>query len=422
MFLRRLFDEPSDQRMPRGWRVDLLDNVSKRGSGHTPDQTHPEYWNGGIKWVSLADSSKLDNVYIKHTAKQISELGIRNSSAALHPAGTVVLSRDAGVGKSAILATEMAVSQHFIAWTCGPELHNLFLYYWLQFMKPEFERQAVGSTIKTIGLPYFKKLEVVLPPLAEQRKIAAILGTWDAAIDRAERLVAALKARKKALMQRLLTGEMRFPGFGETGTNGILLDGWQEYRLDQIFKRVQRPASEPEHVLSITAKVGFVDQAAKFGRIIAGKTLERYTLLRKGEFAYNKGNSGSYPQGCIYRLEEFDEGAVPNVYYCFAPKRPDVDSDFYKFYFESGALNRQLSRLINSGVRNDGLLNLSAEEFFGIKVLMPPPPEQAAVGSVLTCADNEIGVASQNLAALRAQKRGLMQRLLTGEVRVAVDG
>ena len=308
---------------------------------------------------------------------------------------------------------------------CIDQVHPHFL---VQYMLTNNFRLQVRKAAKraggqaSISSEDIRNFRVLLPPLAEQRKIAAILGTWDAAIDRAERLVAALKARKKALMQRLLTGEMRFPGFGETGTNGILLDGWQEYRLDQIFKRVQRPASEPEHVLSITAKVGFVDQAAKFGRIIAGKTLERYTLLRKGEFAYNKGNSGSYPQGCIYRLEEFDEGAVPNVYYCFAPKRPDVDSDFYKFYFESGALNRQLSRLINSGVRNDGLLNLSAEEFFGIKVLMPPPPEQAAVGSVLTCADNEIGVASQNLAALRAQKRGLMQRLLTGEVRVAVDG
>jgi type I restriction enzyme, S subunit len=129
MFLSRIFGEPIERSLPTGWQVDLLDNVGKRGSGHTPDQEYPEYWNGGIRWVSLADSNKLDKIYISETTKQISELGIRNSSAVLHPPGTVVLSRDAGVGKSAILATDMAVSQHFIAWVCGPKLHNLYLYY-----------------------------------------------------------------------------------------------------------------------------------------------------------------------------------------------------------------------------------------------------------------------------------------------------
>jgi type I restriction enzyme, S subunit len=137
-------------------KVELLDNVTRRGSGHTPSKENPAYWNGGVKWVSLADSGRLDKLYIGDTDKEISRLGIDNSSAVLHPAGTVILTRDAGVGKSAILASPMAVSQHLMAWQCGPRIYNIYFYYWLQHQKSNFEAIAMGSTIKTIGLSYFK--------------------------------------------------------------------------------------------------------------------------------------------------------------------------------------------------------------------------------------------------------------------------
>ncbi|NUP99089.1 MAG: restriction endonuclease subunit S, partial [Armatimonadetes bacterium] len=183
MFVERIVKSSLGGVLPKAWRVVLVDSVAQRGSGHTPNKKHPEYWNGGIKWVSLKDSDKLDRRYIADTEETISEAGLANSSAVLHPAGTVILSRDAGVGKSAIMQDTMAVSQHFIAWRCGELLDNHFLFYWLQFMKPEFERVAVGSTILTIGLPYFRKLRMLLPPLPEQRAIAALLGTWDRAIE-----------------------------------------------------------------------------------------------------------------------------------------------------------------------------------------------------------------------------------------------
>jgi type I restriction enzyme S subunit len=224
-------------------------------------------------------------------------------------------------------------------------------------------------------------------------------------------------------MQRLLTGQVRVEGNRPAAIeDSALPEGWQRLRLDQAFKRIQRKITEDvAYVLSITAKVGFVDQRSKFGKVIAGQALERYTLLRKGEFAYNKGNSTAYPQGCIYRLEEFEEGAVPNVYYCFAPRSAQFHSDFYKQYFASGALNKSLRRLINSGVRNDGLLNLAPEEFFGVEILVPPTPEQQKIAEILNCADAEISAQEQRFTLLRQQKRGLMQRLLTGQVRVAVD-
>ncbi|MEQ3725058.1 restriction endonuclease subunit S [Alcanivorax sp.] len=196
-------------RIPEGWDVVLLDDVATRGSGHTPSKSKAEYWNGGIDWVSLSDTNKLDRLYISATAKSISEKGVKNSSAVIHPPGIVVLSRDAGIGKSAITTKEMAVSQHFIVWHCSDRLDNHFLYYVMQFLKPLFENIAMGSTIKTIGLSFFKKLTVPLPSLDEQRKIAGSLKSIDQRIFATERKVAQNCKMKKALMQDLLTGKVR---------------------------------------------------------------------------------------------------------------------------------------------------------------------------------------------------------------------
>lgn len=187
----------------------LLDDVTARGTGHTPDRKHPEYWNGGVKWISLSDCSALDNVYIKKSCKEISVEGLQNSSAVLHPAGTVILSRDAGVGKSAILREPMAVSQHFIAWRCSTLLSPLYLYYWLQSNKMTFERIALGSTIKTIGMPFFRKLRIPLPPLLEQESIANTLHQLDAALKSLEAVQEQHQHLKKGLMQNLLTGQVR---------------------------------------------------------------------------------------------------------------------------------------------------------------------------------------------------------------------
>lgn len=204
-------------RIPKEWHAVLLDEVAARGSGHTPRKSKPEYWNGGVNWVSLSDTNKLDRLYVTTTAKQISELGLKNSSAVIHPPGTVVLSRDAGIGKSGITTKEMAVSQHFIAWRCSERLDNHFLYYVLQHWKPRFEAIAMGSTIKTIGLSFFKQLHIPIPPASEQKAIAGTLKSIDLKIFCMERKLNAVGGLKKALMQDLLTGKVRV-NFGENET------------------------------------------------------------------------------------------------------------------------------------------------------------------------------------------------------------
>ena len=204
-----LYKESALGPIPQAWCVELLDEVAIRGSGHTPSKVVKSYWNGGIRWVSLADSHRLDRIYIDTTDKEISELGIANSSAVKHPAGTVVLSRDAGVGKSAILASEMAVSQHFMAWDCGDRLNNRYLYFKLQHMKPAFEAIALGSTVKTIGLDYFKKLRVAVPGRPEQGVVAAIMMDAEQTIRRHLVELGKLRELKTGLMDDLLTGRVR---------------------------------------------------------------------------------------------------------------------------------------------------------------------------------------------------------------------
>ena len=273
---------------------------------------------------------------------------------------------------------------------------------------------VVGSNYPAVNSKDVGNLKIPLPPLPEQKKIAEILSTWDTAISKYDTLISKYELRKKALMQKLLTGKVRFKEFeGQK---------WKEVRLKDIFDRIQKKVDKRvEHVLSITSTIGFVDQKEKFSKVIAGEAYKNYILLKKGEFAYNKGNSKTYPQGCVFRLEEFELGAVPNVYLSFRVKNKEVSSDFYKYVFMDGTLNHQLHKVINSGVRNDGLLNLNPGDFFKCKVLYPQIDEQRKIASVLTAQDKQIDLLKKQKAVLEEQKKGLMQKLLTGEKRVKVS-
>lgn len=195
------------------WNERRLDDLAARGSGHTPSKSNPKNYNGGIKWVSLADSKRLDCGTISDTAIEISELGIQNSSAVLHPEGTVLISRDAGIGKSAVMGVPMAVSQHFIVWTCDSrQLCNWFLYHHLQNSKPLFERAASGSTIKTIGLQFFVDFVFRVPKLHEQERIANCLNSLDSIVAAETRKLEKIMAHRHGLMQQLFP----FPGTVES--------------------------------------------------------------------------------------------------------------------------------------------------------------------------------------------------------------
>lgn len=183
--------------------------------------------------------------------------------------------------------------------------------------------------------------------------------------------------------------------------------------LQSLVSRISQSAGQEKYpILSITAGVGFVNQAEKFGREIAGAQYIHYTVLKKGDFSYNKGNSKAYPQGCIYCLENLSQAAVPNVFNSFRFISEKALPAYYKYVFESGFLNKQLYRYINSGVRNDGLLNLYDDDFYSCQVPCPPIEKQRKIAEILGCCDEVIRLKKELIAEKKKQKKALMQKLL----------
>ncbi len=388
--------------IPVDWDYALLDQLAKRGSGHTPSKDFASYWNGGVKWVSLADSNRLDRGFIKETANEISNEGIRKSSAVLHPTNTVILSRDAGVGKSAVLKTPMAVSQHFIAWTCGMHLDPWYLYYWLQQKKPFFERIAVGSTIKTIGLGVFKKLGGAFPPLPEQRRIAKILGTWDRAIETLESLIAAKERRKQAIMEQLLTGRKRLPGFKGK---------WKQTKFRSFLNESRIAGSHGASARKLTVRL-YGKGISEKSETRMGSSNTRYYIRTAGQLIYSKldflnGAFAIIPEHLdglesTLDLPAFDIAPIADARWLLSSL---IRPEFYENCIGFAAGGRKARRV-------------NPSEFLNIGVNLPSLEEQQAIATVLDTADRELTLHRQHLATLRTQKRGLMGKLLTGEVRV----
>lgn len=308
----------------------------------------------------------------------------------------------------------ISVSGYYDIFTTKSKLDLEFMDNFLIFdnMITYYNKVSIGSLIEKqrVHFSNFLNFELPLPPPTERNRIAEILAGQDRVIALKEKLLAEKQKQKKYLMQQLLTGKKRLPGFsGE----------WKKVKLSKITTPIKRKVDNKYYeVLSITAGVGFVNQAEKFGKEIAGEQYSHYTLLFKTEFSYNKGNSKKYPQGCIYPLEDREKAAVPNVFISFGLNPSLCWFKFYKFLFESGALNKQLFSVINSGVRNDGLLNISSDDFFNCIILVPEYNEQTAIAEILSTADKEIELLKKDIEQEKLKKKSLMQLLLTGIVRV----
>lgn len=399
--------------LPNDWIeksiIDVASYVDYRGK--TPQKV-----NSGIFLVT-ARNIKEGKIDYQASSEYISEKDYYEvMKRGLPRKGDVLITTEAPLGNVAQVDNEnIALAQRIIKYR-GKEdiLNNDYFKYYLSsdYFQLQLLSKSTGSTVKGIKGAVLHKMKIVVPPLKEQEKIAEILSSWDLAIEKQEQLIEKKKEFKKGLMQRLLSGEVRFKEFN---------DEWETVNLGDLFERViQKNNTKCSNVLTISAQNGLVNQEEYFNKSVSSKDLSGYYLLNKGDFAYNKSYSNGYPLGAIKRLNNYEEGVVSPLYICFRAKEK-INTCFYEQYFESGALNREIVKIAQEGARNHGLLNISVNEFFkDIKIVKPSTEEQNRIAEVLITADKEIGLLGKELEALKLQKKGLMQILLTGEVRVKV--
>ena len=393
--------------IPQEWEVKRLGNIAKCFSGGTPKSESEEMYGGTIPFIRSGE------IHSNKTALFLTDDGLRKSSAKMVDVGDLIFALyGANSGDCAISQINGAINQAILCIRSSSVI-NPFLHPYLELQKDRYIAKYLQGGQGNLSGEIVCSYTIPVPPLEEQRKIAEILGVWDEAIEKQSRLIEKLELRKRGLMQRLLAGRMRIHGFNTP---------WQKIKLGEICKRVIRRNEENcQNVMTISAQRGFVSQTDFFNKSVASSILDNYYLVLKNEFCYNKSYSNGYPMGAIKRLKETEKAVVTTLYICFSvadSKRLNIN--FFEQYCEYGGLNRGLSKVANEGGRAHGLLNVTPSDFFGLKLLLPSNEEQKAIAEVLTTADDEIATHRKKLDALRLQKRGLMQQLLTGKTRVKV--
>jgi type I restriction enzyme, S subunit len=393
---------------PAQWRrvhvADVCEMVSV-GIVIQPSQYYVEASKGvrAFRSANVGENRIVDRdwVYLSPEGHQV------NSKSSLR-AGDVLVVRSGAPGTACVVTEQYAGSNCIDIVFARPRQDQVLPEYLAEFTNSPVGKRHVlgmqgGLALQHFNVGAYKQLELLLPDVAEQKRIVDVFAAWDTAIQKTEQLIAARERTSKALMQRVFRA-----------------GSYPRRRLSEFTRRVTRKNVEGDgHPLTISGAEGLVSQSRYFGKRIAAEKTEHYTLLKRGEYAYNKSYSAGYPLGAIKRLDAHDEGIVSTLYLCFAlddSKAPI--SDYFAYFCEAGGFNHQIYQVAQEGARNHGLLNVTAEDFFSMNMPVPPYDVQERVAKVLGAAMQELTLLRKQLAALRTQKRGLMQKLLTGQWRL----
>jgi type I restriction enzyme S subunit len=196
----------------KGWKWSLLTDLARLESGHTPSRRKPEYWGGDIRWIGIKDARDRHGAEILETLENTNDLGIDNSSARVLPKGTVCLSRTASVGYITIMGRDMATSQDFVNWVCGPDLIPEFLKIILLAQGAEFFKFSSGAVHQTIYFPQAKGFAICHPRIETQREIIKqaddVLAESKALIAHYRTKLADLDDLRQSLLQKAFAGEL----------------------------------------------------------------------------------------------------------------------------------------------------------------------------------------------------------------------
>ncbi|WP_122050561.1 restriction endonuclease subunit S [Asaia bogorensis] len=380
--------------LPEGWDCRTLDLVTK-----ITDCRHktPKSINFGIPIISPGDISwgKLNTTNVKRYINPIDYFEYMGHCAPV--SGDIVFGRNQNVGVASYVSDDKKFILGQDTVLISPlSVDASYVYYYLQsdIVQNNIKKIGGGSTFFRINLKDIRNLKIIFPPLLEQKKIAAILSTWDRAIEVTEKLLANSQHQKKALMQQLLTGKKRLPGF--TGE-------WLRVSIAQIVKTKSGNGKLIKGVLnSMRTANSFPAYSA------SGQDLWLSFYEHDGA-AIIVSAVGSRCGKCFLASGKWS--AIANTHIIW-PKEGALDN-----YFLLCLIDRE-DFWIRGG---SGQPFVKMKDSLLREITLPSFSEQKAIASVLTKADEEITLLESDLSRLRQEKKALMQQLLTGKRRVKIE-
>jgi type I restriction enzyme S subunit len=286
-------------------------------------------------------------------------------------------------------------------------------------LRKEIAAAASGTKVKHTSPAKLCSLKASLPPLRAQELAASMLDTWDAAIEKTERLIAVKAHRNEVLSNQLLFGKVRL-GQRDTRTTKALHwfsmpSDWHIVEIGQIASEVSVNNSSDDDlpVLSCTKYDGLVDSLKYFDKQVFSHDTSKYKIVRRGQFAYATNH---IEEGSIGYQDFVPAGLVSPIYTVFQADARKIDDGYLYKLLKTEKLRQLFAANTNASVDQRG--SLRWKEFARIHIPLPPLAEQQQISTILNVAKREVALLQSQAEALKTQKRGLMQKLLTGQWRI----
>lgn len=394
--------------IPEDWEVKKLGEISNIYRGASPRPISDPKWfdkNSNIGWIRISDLTKSDK-YLYKTEQYLSKEGIKKSRFV--EKNNIIMSICATVGKPIITKIDACIHDGTIVYQ-NLILDKMFLYYYLDHVEDRWSRYGQTGSQMNLNVGIVSNEQIPNPPLKEQEKISDILSTWDKAIEIIEKLIKEKEEQKKGLMQKLLTGETRLPGFHgewEEVKLGEVLDiqGGYAFKSKEYLKKGGIPIIR---ISNIQRNIDIENDIVYYNKLDIDKKflVEDKDLL----IAMSGATTG---KTAVYRYNNY--AYLNQRVGKFVPNRSKLANEYLIQIVNTKIFAGKLSTRLVVGAQP----NISGKDIEILSINLPPLQEQEAIADILSTADKEIELLRELLEAKKNEKKGLMQLLLTGIVRV----
>jgi len=396
-----------------GWKIVSLGEVCDVVGGGTPDTKEDSYWNGDILWLT---PSEVGNRFISDSCRKITLSGLKNSSAKLLPAGSIVLTTRATLGEMSILVTEASTNQGFQSLVPKLGTNKDYIYYLQPIIKEQCLRFSKGSTFLEVSSTSVKNFKIPFTSNKEQEKVADCLGSMDDLISSVADKIETLKEYKKGLMLQLFPAEskttpaFRFPEFQNKGEweEAILGDyveikgriGYRGYTTNDIVEKGEGAISLSPTNITDNGELIF----NKCTYISWGKYNESPEIMLDRGYVVLVKTGSSYGKSALVKQLPQKTTINPQIVILKPQKMNDV---FLSLLISHNLIQKQINKAIVGGA----IPTLSQDSISKFKILIPKIEEQKKIAEYLLSVDELISTETAKLDQLKAHKKGLMQQL-----------